>query len=170
MMTATAAPPATLTPQQLATLFQYTVEAYKTFQKLAETLPNPRAATVFKQFAADERGIRNLIEMKIAAGPADRPRVTLGADLAFTEVVQGELSNREAAEFLIARERTMQKKLREMVNAAGSQDRNLLISIEALKRSHIVELERELELIREDDAWWSREDAEWRIVHGAPTA
>jgi hypothetical protein len=150
-------------------LFQYAVEAYKSFEKLAETLPNPRAAMVFKQFAADERSIRNLVEMKVSSGSQERLQVTLGADTIFIEVVKGELSDRESAEFLIARERTMQKKLREMIGAAAPSDRNLLISIEAVKRAHIVELERELELIQQDASWWSREDAEWRIVHGAPS-
>lgn len=168
-MTATATTAAGLTPQQLAMLFQYAVEAYKSFEKLAETLPNPRTAMVFKQFAVDERANRNLIEMKVSTGSQERLRVTLGADMLFSEVVNGELSNRESAEFLIARERTMQKKLREMIGAASPADRNLLISIEAVKRAHVVELERELELIRDDSDWWSREDAEWRIVHGAPS-
>ena len=35
------APVTKLDEQQLGRMFQYTVEAYKTFQKLAESLPNP---------------------------------------------------------------------------------------------------------------------------------
>src|SRR6185436_2263540 len=153
---------------QLALLFQYTVEAYKTFQKLAENLPNPMTANVFKQFAVDERENRDLIEIKTAAAARGRVRVTLGSDMIFNEILEGELSYRETSEFLIARERTMQRKLRELIAGAAASDRNLLIYLETIKRAHIVELERELELIRVDTDWWKREDAEWRIVHGSP--
>lgn len=161
---------ATLSHQNLALLFQYTVEAYKVFEKLAENLPNPMTATMFKQFAVDERENRDLIEMKIAATTGSRVRVTLGADMIFSEILEGEMSFRESAEFLISRERTMQRKLRELISAAATADRNLLVYFETVKRAHIVELERELELIRHDPDWWKREDAEWRIVHGAPPA
>src|ERR1043166_442100 len=89
-----------LTDQQLALLFQYTVEAYKTFEKLAENLPNPMTATVFKQFAVDERNNRDLIEMKMLAAGRGRVRVTLAADMIFDNILEGELSYREAAEFL----------------------------------------------------------------------
>jgi hypothetical protein len=41
-----------------------------------------------------------------------------------------------------------------------------LIYLAAGKRAHIVELERELELIKLDPDWFKREDAAWRIVHG----
>lgn len=159
-----------LSHQELARIFQYTVEAYKTFEKLAESLPNPMTATMFKQFAVDERENRDLIEMKIAATTGNRVRVTLGADMIFSEILEGEMSYRESAEFLISRERTMQRKLRELIGGAGTTDRNLLVYFETVKRSHIVELERELELIKHDPDWWKREDAEWRIVHGAPSA
>ena len=155
-----------LTEQQLALMFQYTVEAYKTFEKLAENIPNPMTREVFTQFAADERGIRDLIEMKAAALNRGRVRVTLGADMIFNDILEGELSWRERSEFLIAREKTMQRKLREFLSSAAPMDRNFLIYLETVKRAHIVELERELELIRMDDDWWKREDAEWRIVHG----
>ncbi|HKR64122.1 MAG TPA: hypothetical protein VJZ00_10345 [Thermoanaerobaculia bacterium] len=157
----------TLTAQQLALMFQYTVEAYKTFQKLAENLPNPMTATMFKQFAVDERENRDLIEMKIAAARQDRVRITLGPDMIFSEIHEGEMSYRESAEFLISRELTMQRKLREFIGSASEIDRTLLIYFETTKRAHIVELERELEVIRQDGDWWKREDAEWRIVHGA---
>jgi hypothetical protein len=160
----------TLTDQQLALMFQYTVEAYKTFQKFAEKLPNPMTATMFKQFAVDERENRDLIEMKIAAAGRDRVRITLGPDMIFSEIHEGEMSFREAAEFLISRERTMQRKLHELVTAASAIDRTLLIYFETTKRAHIVELERELDVIREDGDWWKREDAESRIVHGAASA
>ena len=160
----------TLTAQQLALMFQYTVEAYKTFEKLAETLPNPMTATMFKQFAVDERETRDLIEMKIAAAARDRVRITLGNDMIFHDMLQKELSPRESAEFLIARERTMQRKLREFIDTASATDKTLLIYFETTKRAHVVELERELEVIRQDGNWWKREDAEWRIVPGATTA
>jgi len=160
----TAAP--TLNEQQLGLLFQYTVEAYKTFEKLAENLPNPMTATMFKQFAVDERRNRDLLEMKIASAGPSRVRITLGADLIFQDILEGELSFKESAEFLIARERTMQRRLKELLASATPNDRNLLIYIETVKRAHNVELERELELIKGDSDWWKREDAETRIIHG----
>lgn len=169
-MTVVDTPTAGLTHQQLALLFQYTVEAYKVFEKLAENLPNPMTRTMFKQFAVDERENRDLIEMKAAALGGNRVRVTLGADMIFNEILEGEMTFRESAEFLISRERTMQRKLRELISAATPVDRNLLIYFETVKRAHIVELERELELVKGDADWWKREDAEWRIVHGTPNA
>ncbi|MGN6185201.1 MAG: hypothetical protein ACTHQM_16295 [Thermoanaerobaculia bacterium] len=159
-----------LSNQQLALLYQYTVEAYKTFEKLAENLPNPMTREMFKQFAIDERENRDLIEMKVTSTSATRVRVTLGSDMIFSEILEGELSFRESAEFLISREKTMQRKLRELIAASTPVDRNLLIYLEAVKRAHIVEIERDLELTRHDPDWWKREDAEWRIVHGAPSA
>jgi hypothetical protein len=161
-------PSASLGNQELSRLMQYTVEAYKTFEKLAENLPNPMAAAVFKQFAVDERGNRDLIEMKVAATPDRSVKTTLGADTIFNEILEGEMSYRESAEFLISRERTMQKKLREWIGSSSPADRNFLVYLEAVKRAHVVELERDLELIKHDSDWWKREDAEWRIVHGNP--
>jgi hypothetical protein len=161
---------ANLSHQNLALLFQYTVEAYKVFEKFAESLPNPMTAAMFKQFALDERENRDLIDLKIAGTTGNRVRVTLGGDLIFSEILEGEMSFRESAEFLISRERTMQRKLRELLAGAGSSDRGLLVYFETVKRAHTVELERELELIKHDPDWWKREDAEWRIVHGAPSA
>jgi rubrerythrin len=166
----TAAAPATgtqLGEQQLGLLFQYTVEAYKTFEKLAENLPNPMAATMFQQFAVDERDTRDLLEMKIAASGARGPlRVTLGADLLFQDILEGDLSYRETTEFLIARERTMERKLTELSRGVPIADRPLMIYIASGKRAHIVNLERELELIKIDPDWFKREDAQTRIVHG----
>ncbi|MGZ5442679.1 MAG: hypothetical protein ACXW5U_25110 [Thermoanaerobaculia bacterium] len=159
-----------LSHQNLALLYQYTVEVYKVFEKMAENLPNPMSAMMFKQFAADERGNRDLIEMKIIDTTGNRVRVTLGADMIFSEILEGEMSYRESAEFLISRERTMQRKLRELIGGATPTDRNLLLYFETGKRAHIVELERELELIKHDPDWWKREDAQWRIVHGSPDA
>ncbi len=167
-MTTTVATPASLTEQQLGLMIQYTVEAYKTFEKLAENLPNPMTAGMFKQFAVDERENRELIEMKIAASPKARVRVTLGGDLSFQDYLEGSLSWRETAEFLISRERAMEKKLHELNRSAGAADRNFLIHLIAEKRAHVVELERELELLKLDGDWFRREDAEWRIVHGMP--
>lgn len=169
-MTVVDTPTAGLSHQQLALLFQYTVEAYKTFQKLAENLPNPITRAMFKQFATDERENRDLIEMKIASLGGNRVRVTLGADMIFNEILEGEMTFRESAEFLISRERTFQRKLHELVQNASAVDKNLLIFFETVKRAHIVELERELELTKNDADWWKREDAEWRIVHGSPNA
>ena len=156
----------TLSEQQLGLMFQYTVEAYKTFEKLAENLPNPMSATMFKQFAVDERDNRDLLEMKIAAAGATRVRTTLGSDLQFQEILEGSLSFRETTEFLINRERTMEKKLVEWGRGVSSVDRNMVIYLAAGKRAHIVQLERELELIKLDRDWFKREDAQFRIVHG----
>ena len=166
-MTIIEATPAILTNQQLNTVFQYTVEAYKTFEKLAENLPNPLTANMFKQFAVDERATRDLIEMKIAATGTSRSKVTLANDLAFQDILEGDLSFRETTEFLINRERTMEKKLVDWSRSSSAIDRSLMIYLAAAKRAHIVELERELELIKIDRDWFKREDAQWRIVHGA---
>lgn len=169
-MTAVATTQAGLSHQQLALLFQYTVEAYKVFEKLAENLPNPMTRTMFKQFAVDERENRDLIEMKAADIGGNRVRVTLGADMIFNDILEGEMSYRESAEFLISREKTVQRKLREWIGEATRSDRSFLVYLEAVKRAHIVELERDLELIRHDSDWWRREDAEWHIVHGSPAS
>src|SRR5712691_1205981 len=165
-MTSAAATPTTLTEQQLGLMFQYTVEAYKTFEKLAENLPNPITATMFTQFAVDERENRDLIELKYASGKNTRVRVTLGSDLLFQDILEGNMSSRETTEFLIARESTMEKKLGEFSRGGSPVDRNLLIYLIAVKRAHVVELERELELLKVDSEWFRREDAEWRIVYG----
>ena len=147
-------------------MFQYTIEAYKTFEKLAENLSNPLTANMFKQFAIDERESRDLIELKIADGSNARVHVTLGGDLVFQDILEGNLSNRETTEFLIARERTMERKLNEFNKGSSALDRNFLIYLMAVKRAHVVELERELEMLKLDADWFRREDAEWRIVHG----
>jgi hypothetical protein len=165
-MTAVESTTNALGEQQLGLMYQYTVEAYKTFEKLAENLPNPMTATMFKQFAVDERENRDLLELKIAAAGATRVRATLAGDLQFQDILEGDLSYRETTEFLINRERTMEKKLVEFTRGAPLNDKNMLIYLAAGKRAHIVELERELELIKIDRDWFKREDAEWRIVHG----
>ena len=168
-MTTVETPAGQLANQQLNTLLQYTVEAYKTFEKLAENLANPLAAEMFKQFAVDEREHRDLIDMKMATSTEARTRVTLAGDLTFQDILEGDLSYRETAEFLIARERTMEKKLSELGRSAPAVNRYLLIYLAAGKRAHVVELERELELIKLDPDWFKREDAQWRIVHGPKT-
>src|SRR5213076_642053 len=96
-------------------------------------------------------------------------RVTLAGDLLFQDMLEGDLSFRAMTEFLIARERTMEKKLIELARGASIVDRPLLIYLAAGKRAHIVELERELEFIKLDSDWFKREDAEFRIVHGHRT-
>ena len=164
-MTAVETPSVSLDAQQLSLLMQYTIEAYKIFAKFAENLPNPMSAALFKEFAVDERQNRDLLEAKTSAA-GGRVRTTLGADLQFQEVLEGDLSYRESAEFLIAREKTMLRRLEELNRNAAESDRNLLIFFIAVKRSHIVELERELTLIRYDSEWWRGEDAQSRIVHG----
>ena len=157
-----------ITDQQLGLIFQYTVEAYKTFQKLAEILPNPMTMMMFKHFAVDEREARDLLEVKYLSLGASRVRVTLGGDLLFQDMLEGDLSYREMTEFLIARERTMERKLAEMTRSAAPADRNLLIYLGGAKRAHVVMLERELELIKIYPDWFKREDAESVIVHGVP--
>lgn len=168
-MTTVDTAPAQLTNQQLGQLYQYTVEAYKQFEKLAEWSPNPIVAQMFKQFAVDEREIRDLVEMKIASLSDGAIRSTLGADALFQDMLEGDLSDRGKTEFLISREQAMERKLRSLAANAGTSDRPLLIYVAASKRAHIVELERELELIKLDGNWFKREDARDRIIHGAPT-
>jgi hypothetical protein len=165
-MTAVETTTPALGEQQLGLMYQYTVEAYKTFAKLAENLPNPMTATMFQQFAVDERENRDLLELKIVAAGATRVRATLAGDLQFQDILEGDLSYRETTEFLINRERTMEKKLVEFSRGAPVNDKTLLIYLASGKRAHIVELERELELIKIDRDWFKREDAQWRIVHG----
>lgn len=150
---------------QLALIFQYTVEAYKTFQKLAESLPNPMSANVFAAMARDEREFRDLLEIKYLDA-SQRMKITLGSDLRFQDMLEGDLSYREIAEMLIARERTMERKLAESMKAASETDRNLYRYLATGKRSHVVLLERELEMIRAYPDWFKREDAEDLIVHG----
>jgi rubrerythrin len=168
-MTVIESPLTILTNEQLNTLFQYTIEAYKTFEKLAENLPNPLTAHMFEQFAEDERATRDLIEMKIASTGTARSRVTLANDLAFQDILEGDLSYRETTEFLIARERTMERKLAELGRGATIIDRGFVVYLGASKRAHIVELERELELTKLDRDWFKREDAEARLVRGPAT-
>src|SRR5687768_1579766 len=110
-------PSAALGNRTLTQLMQYTVEAYKTFEKLAENLPNPMTASMFKQFALDERGNRDLIEMKVAATENRSVKTTLGGDQLFSDILEGEMSFRESAEFLISREKAMQRKLRDLINS-----------------------------------------------------
>src|ERR1041385_5977640 len=123
-MTAVEAPAGQLNEQQLGLMYQYTVEAYKTFEKLAEKLPNPLAANMFKAFAVEERATRDLLDMKILVAGGSRLRATLGADLLFEDILEGDLSFRETTEFLIARERTLEKKLVELSRSAPAVDRN----------------------------------------------
>src|SRR6058998_3219959 len=139
--------------QQLGLMYQYTVEAYKTFEKLAENLPNPMTATMFNQFAVDERENRDLLELKITAVGASRVRATLAGDLQFQDILEGDLSYRETTEFLINRERTMEKRLGELGRGVSVLDRYLMIYLASGKRAHVVELERELELIKLDSDW-----------------
>lgn len=155
---------------QIELLFQYTVEAYKTFQKLAEMLPNPLAAAMFSKFAVDERAHRDLLEVKYLDEKTSRVQITLGADLRFQDMLEGDMSYREITEFLISRERTMDRKLVEASKAASERDRNLLRYIAAGKRAHVALLERELELIQIYPDWYRREDAQAVVVLGETRA
>ncbi|HVT45478.1 MAG TPA: ferritin family protein [Thermoanaerobaculia bacterium] len=164
-MTITTALPDAAT--QLGLLFQYTVEAYKTFQKLSEMLPNPLTANMFANFAEDERNHRDLLEIKYAQSEG-RIQVTLGADLRFQDMLEGDMSYREITEFLIAREKTMEQKLMETARSASSRDRNLFLYIVAGKKAHRMYLERELDFIKLYPDWFRREDAESLVVLGEP--
>lgn len=152
----------------LALAYQYTIEAYKTFQKLAELLPNPLSAQLFKSFAIDERNHRDLLDIRYTDEDSPRMKITLGNDLRFLDILEGELSYREIAEMLIVRERTMEKRLMEMSRTARPAERNLYIYIAAGKRAHAALVQRELDLIRFYPDWFRREDAENLIVHGEP--
>lgn len=162
-ITDTALAPETHT--HLPVLFQYTVEAYKVFEKLAENLPNPVSAAMFRNFAEDERSHRDLLELKYR-GAGERMKITLGGDLRFQDILEGDLSFREISELLTIRERTMERKLSEASNGASEEDRNLFHYIAASKRAHAALLERELYMTRMYPDWFRREDAEDLIVHG----
>jgi rubrerythrin len=150
---------------ELALLFQYTVEAYKTFEKMAENLPNPMTAQMFKGFAVDERRHRDLLEMKYLDSSKGM-KVTLGNDLRFQDILEGDLSYREVAEMLVVREKTMEKKLLDVSKGAGPNDRNLYAYIAASKRAHLALLERELQLLKTYPDWFRREDSQDLIIHG----
>jgi rubrerythrin len=159
-------PTQTRTTSQLPFVFQYTVEAYKTFQKLAENLPNPMAAALFASFATDERVHRDLLEVKYVASSDVQVRLTLGNDLRFQDILEGDLSYREITEMLIVRERTMATRLREYSRSHAAEGQNLYAYIAASKRAHVAMLERELELINLYPDWFRREDAAYIIIHG----
>ena len=158
---------ATLTEkdQQLALVFQYTIEAYKYFQKCAEILQNPMSALMFSGFANDERQHREILEIKYLQSE-NRIPLTLGNDLRFQDIFEGDLSDREKIEMMLAREQTMERKLNEFAKTGSDEDRNLFHYIAASKRAHIALLQRELELSKIYKKWLSREDAEDVIVHG----
>ncbi|MDX1582059.1 MAG: hypothetical protein R3338_00500 [Thermoanaerobaculia bacterium] len=163
-MTTTTVPPKTEI-KFFSLLFQYTVEAYKTFEKLAENLPNPVSARLFKFMAEDERSTRDLLEIKYL-DLEERVKVTLGGDLRFLEILEGDLSPTEIPEWLIARERTMEKKLLDQAEATNETDARLYRYIAAKKRAHIVQLEREREMLRHHEDWFRREDAESLLAKG----
>lgn len=147
------------TDQQLAQLFQYTIEAYKIFQKLGETLPNPMAAQMFAKFAVEEREHRDLIEIR-HLGAGGNMRATLAGDARFLDVIDKDLAPRELIQSLILRERTMEKKLAEVAGSSAVGDRLLFTYIAGSKRGHAVLLERELEMLAIYPDWFKREDAE----------
>jgi len=156
----------TAADSSLALVFQYTVEAYKTFQKLSETLPNPMSAAMFKNFAVNERRHRDLLELKYLTSGTVRMPITLGSDLRFLDIVEGDLSYREMTEWMISRERSIEGRLRKSAAEVGETHMNLLNYIAGGKRAHIALLERELQLIMLYPDWYKREDAEDLVVHG----
>lgn len=157
----------TETDQQLAFVFQYTVEAYKQFQKFAEIIQNPMSALTFRKFAEDERVNRDLLEIRYLRGGSVRVPLTLGADFRFQDVFEGDLSDREKLEMLLVRERTMEKKLGELASSSPATEKNLYAYLAATKRAHVAYLERELELAKVYKNWLNREDGEDVVVHGA---
>jgi rubrerythrin len=164
-MSSTAAVPQT--SENIAILFQYTLEAYKVFQKLSEVLQNAFAAQSFTNFAADERGIRWLLDMRYRDFEAPTMQLTLAGDLRLQDMLEGDLNNREMLEMLIARETTMERTLREWASEPGAEkDQNLFRYVAATKRSHVAALERELALAAIFSEWLKREDAAHLIVHG----
>ena len=165
MTAAATAAPATQTESTLKWIFQYTIDAYKTFEKLAENLPNPTSAAMFENFAEDERHHRDLLEIKYLSGN-EKINITIVNDLRYQDMVEGNLSNQEIVETLISQERAMNKRLMDAVKAASPRDRNLLIYLAAGKRAHAALLERELALVQVYPDWFQREDAESLIVHG----
>ena len=156
----------TQSENELATLYQYTVEAYKIFQKMSEMLPNPIAANIFTNFAEDERNNRNLLEMKYLDSAISKLEITLTHDLRFQDALEGDLAHKELAESLIVRERTMERRLLDTARSVSDNDRNLFVYIAGSKRAHAVFLERELEMLKTYPDWFKREDAESLIVHG----
>jgi len=162
--TSTATPAAHI-ESNLKWIFQYTIDAYKTFEKLAENLPNPTSAAMFQNFAEEERHHRDLLEIKYLSG-SEKINVTIVNDLRYQDMVEGNLSNQEIVETLISQERAMGKKLMDAIKAAPPRDRNLLIYLAAGKRAHAALLERELALVQVYPDWFQREDAESLIVHG----
>ncbi len=162
MTTATA----TEKDQQLALLFQYTIEAYKSFQKCAEIVQNPMSALMFAGFAKDERQNREILEIKYLHSETAKIPLTLGNDLRFQDIFEGDLSDREKIEMLMSREQTIERKLTDFAKTGAEEDRNLFHYIAATKRAHVALLHRELDLSKAHKTWLSREDAESLVVHG----
>jgi len=162
MTTATA----TEKEQQLALLFQYTIEAYKYFQKCSEIVQNPMSAMMFSGFAKDERQNREILEIKYLRSENTKIPLTLGNDLRFQDIFEGDLSDREKIEMLMSREQNLERKLSDYADTGAVEDRNLFRYIAATKRAHVALLHRELELAKAYKNWLSREDAEDVVVHG----
>ena len=152
--------------QQLALLFQYTIEAYKHFEKFSELNQNPMSAMMFSNFATDERQNRDILEIKYSRSDSAHIPLTLGNDLRFQDIFEGGLSDREKIEMFLVREQTMDRKLTDLAKNGPEEDRNLFLYVAATKKAHIALLERELELAKTYKTWLSREDAEDLVVHG----
>lgn len=166
-MSSTTAAAVPETANNIAVLFQYTLDAYKTFQKFSEVLQNAIAAQTFANFAQDERGIRWLLDMRYRDAESPSMTLTLGGDLQFQDMLEGDLNNSEILEMLIARETAMERKLTEWASAAGAEgDRNLFHYVAGTKRSHLRALERELTISRIYPDWLKREDGAHLLVHG----
>lgn len=154
------------TADRISILFQYTVEAYKMFQKLSELLPNPMAAHVYENLAEDERNLRDLIEIKYSDPGVPRTKIKLEQDLSFQKALEGDLSHVEMTETMIVREKSMADRLTEFAKTGPEAGRNLFLYFAAAKRAHIMYIERELQMLRLYPDWYEREDAESLVVHG----
>ena len=135
--------------QQLAMLFQYTVEAYKVFEKLAENLPEPDDArhvqAVRRRRARRPRPHRDEGRRHRRQPRARDPR--LGPDLQRHPRGRAVVSRVDRVPDLARADHAAQTRASSSAPPPPS-DRNFLVYLEAVKRAHIVELERELELIQ----------------------
>lgn len=161
-MTVTQAPPA---PSFFSLFFQYTVEAYKAYQKLAETIPNPILAKTFKSLAEEERDIRDLLEIHYGDS-GERMKITLGADLRFQEILNEDLSHSEQLDWLASREKTIERRLRDVAGTERAPLPILYRYIAAIKREHATILQREREVLNHYPDWFRREDAHYLLVKG----
>ena len=131
-------------------------------------LPNPVTSQVFRKMAEAERGYRDLLDIKYADAAVPRMQITLGGDLRFQDMLEGDLSYREITEMMIGREKTMAEKLIDFSQNASEDDRNLFRYIGEPSEPISFCWNEKLEMLRMYPDWFKREDAESLIVHGKP--